>query len=103
MSVLNKASMASFQKALKARQALGGMETYQAFKTGGTSGLGSKKLSSQSLDLADPTSGLDPSGGLFERYSEYEGLTKNARGRNNTLVASNIFGMKQVDLNTCKN
>ena len=97
MSVLNKASMASFQKALKARQALGGMETYQAFKTGGTSGLGSKKLSSQSLDLADPTSGLDPSGGLFEKYSEYEGLTRSARGKNNTLVASNESMQEEID------
>ena len=97
MSVLNKASMGSFQKALRAREALGGMETYQAFKTDGTSGLGSKKLSSQSLDLADPTSGLDPSGGLFEKYSEYEGLTRSARGKNNTLVASNESMQEEID------
>ena len=94
MSVLNKASMGSFQKALRAREALGGMDTYQANKT---SGLGSKKLSSQSLALGDPTSGLDPSGGLFERYSEYEGLTRSARDKNNTFVASNESMQEEID------
>ena len=97
MSVLNEASMGSFQKALRAREASGGMDTYQANKTDGPSGLGSKKLSSQSLALGDPTSGLDPSGGLFERYSEYEGLTKSARGKNNTLVASNVNMQDEID------
>lgn len=85
-------------KKIAALQGLkGGIDTANVLSAKG--GLGRRKnseASSLSVDVGDPSSGLDPSDGLLSRYSQYQDLTADVINKKNTLVASNQSLKEQI-------
>jgi|TARA_R110001583_G_C5581285_1_gene402919 GH24 family phage-related lysozyme (muramidase) len=90
MSVLSRAGLDSYRKAYNINQAKGGMETYEGLRA---TGLGVKPMKSgtPSLDVSVPTSEL-----IFNRQSEYEELSKEAKSKKDIRVASNTSLKDQV-------
>lgn len=94
MSVLNKASMNGFEKALRARGSEGGLDTYENLKTKGR-GLASKTdsgIRSLSVDVDDPGYNLN----VVDRFGKYKELTEKARANKGSLVASNQSLKEQI-------
>lgn len=94
MSLLNKASMDGFEKALLARESEGGMDTYENLKTKGR-GLASKTdsgIRSLSVDIEDPASNLS----VVDRFGKYKELTEKARANRGSLIASNQSLKEQI-------
>jgi len=73
----------------------GGMETVNILSSKGGLGIRRNK-EAMSVDVDNPSSGLDPSLGLLNRYSEYEKYTKDAMDKKNKLVASNQSLKEQI-------
>ena len=95
MSLLNKASMDGFEKALLARESEGGMDTYENLKTKGR-GLASKTdsgIRSLSVDIEDPASNLS----VVDRFGKYKELTEKARANRGSLIASNQSLKEQIE------
>ena len=95
MSLLNKASMDGFEKALLARGSEGGIDTYENLKTKGR-GLASKTgsgIRSLSVDIEDPASNLS----VVDRFGKYKELTEKARANRGSLIASNQSLKEQIE------
>tara|TARA_R110001599_G_C12162250_1_gene652389 strand:+ start:182 stop:964 length:783 start_codon:yes stop_codon:yes gene_type:complete len=74
----------------------GGIDTANVLSAKGLGRRRNSEASSMSVDVGEPSSGLDPSTGLLSRYSQYQDLTADAVNKRNTLVADNRSLEEQI-------